>query len=95
MDELLARTAGGAQVEVGVDDRARALSALEKIDGAELAGDGEEGRLLVTLRSGDAATLNRALMLAGVNVHALLPRTGSLEELFLAQAAAAHQDGDG
>ncbi|MFZ5478253.1 MAG: ABC transporter ATP-binding protein [Myxococcota bacterium] len=87
MEELLAKVTGGVQVEVGVDDRARALAALDRIDGAELAGDGEEGRLLVTLRAGDAASLNRSLVEAGVGVHVLLPRTGSLEEVFLASTA--------
>jgi ABC-2 type transport system ATP-binding protein len=81
--EMMAGPVGARQVEVGVSDRAKALAALAEIGGAELAGDGEEGRLLVTLRDIDAAELNRRLVLAGVGVGALLPRTGSLEDVFL------------
>lgn len=86
--DLMARAAGRRQVEVGVDDRVRAIDALSRIAGAELAGDGEDGRLLVTLHDIDAVALNRALVQAGVGVGALLPRTGSLEDVFLSVTSA-------
>jgi ABC-2 type transport system ATP-binding protein len=88
MDELLAMAAGRKQVEVAVDDRANAVRALAGISGAEIVGDGADGRIRVALDTLDAAGLNRALVLAGVGVQELLPRTGSLEELFLSVTSA-------
>ncbi|MES2638792.1 MAG: ABC transporter ATP-binding protein [Myxococcota bacterium] len=88
MDELLAMAAGRKQVEVAVDDRANAVRALAGIPGAEIVGDGADGRIRVALDTLDAAGLNRALVLAGVGVQELLPRTGSLEELFLSVTSA-------
>ncbi|MDP2307240.1 MAG: ABC transporter ATP-binding protein [Pseudomonadota bacterium] len=88
MDELLAMAAGRRQVEVAVDDRANAVRALAGIPGAEIVGDGTDGRIRVALDNLDAAGLNRALVLAGVGVNELLPRTGSLEELFLSVTSA-------
>ena len=88
VEELLALAAGRAQVEVGVDDRAAAIRALAAIPGAEVVGDGADGRLRVALEGLDAAALNRALVGAGVGVNALHARTGSLEELFLSVTSA-------
>ncbi len=88
MDELLALAAGRRQVEVAVDDRANAVRALSTITGAEIVGDGSDGRIRVALENLDAAGLNRALVMAGVGVGELLPRTGSLEELFLSVTSA-------
>ncbi len=83
MEELLARAAGKKQVEIGVDDRAAAIRALATIGGAEVVGDGEDGRIRVALDGIDAASLNRALVEASIGVGALYPQTGSLEALFL------------
>ena len=83
LNDLLAATAGRVEVEVGVDDRVRALEVLGRIGGAELIGDGAEGTLRVGLAGMDAAGLNRALVTAGVGVVSLATQTRSLEELFL------------
>jgi len=83
VSDLLAAPSGLRQVEVGVDDRVRALAVIARSGTAELAGEADEGRLLVTLRSGEAADLNAALVQGGVRVHALLPRQGSLEDVYL------------
>ena len=91
--DLLAGEGGPPQVEIAVDDRTRALAAIAAIEGATLAGDGEEGRLLVTLHGIDAFALNRALVSAGIGVGALVPRVGSLEEVYL--AVTSHEPGVG
>ncbi len=83
LNDLLAATAGRVEVEVGVDDRVRALEVLGRIEGAELIGDGADGALRVGLAGMDAASLNRALVTAGVGVVSLATQTRSLEELFL------------
>lgn len=88
IDELLAIASGRRQVEVGVDDRAAALRVLAGIPGAQLVGDGNEGRLLVSLEGLDAFALNRELVKGGVGVGELVPRTASLEELFLSVTSA-------
>lgn len=58
-------------------------TALAGIEGVRVAGDGEEGRVLVELEAMDAAALNALLVGRGIAVHALVPRTGKLEEVFL------------
>ncbi|MFN7145267.1 MAG: ABC transporter ATP-binding protein, partial [Myxococcota bacterium] len=68
MDELLAMAAGRKQVEIGVEDRAAAVRAIAGIAGAEIVGDGAEGRIRVALDGLDAVGLNRALVQAGVGV---------------------------
>lgn len=88
MDDLLSMAAGKRQVEIGVDDRAAAVRAIAGIPGAEIVGDGNDGRIRVSLDAMDAAGLNRALVQAGVGVGELVPRTGSLEELFLSVTSA-------
>ena len=81
--DLLAGMGPATQVELGVGDRRAATDVIATIEGAALSGSGEDDRLLVTLRGIDAAALNTALVKAGVAVHALVPRTGNLEDLFL------------
>ncbi len=83
--ELVKRLGGAVQVEVGVatQDRPAALGVIEKLGGIEVMGDGEEGRMLLALRGVETAALNRALVQAGIDVGALVPRAGTLEELFL------------
>ena len=83
MQDLLAAQRGLVEVELGVTSRPAALAALEHIAGAELAGDGEDGRLLVNLRGVEVEELNRALVKADVGVHTLLHRSRSLEDYFL------------
>ncbi len=83
--ELVKRLGGAVQVEVGVaiHDRPSALGVFEKLGGIEVTGEGEEGRMLLTLRGVEPAALNRALVQGGIDVGALVPRAGTLEELFL------------
>lgn len=83
--ELVKRLGGAVQVEVGVatQDRPSALGVFEKLGGIEVMGDGEEGRMLLALRGVEPAALNKALVQTGIDVAALVPRAGTLEELFL------------
>lgn len=82
--DLLAGRGDVTEVELGVTDKAAALAVFDGMGGlAKLIGDGEEGRLLVGISGMDVATFNRRLVEAGVGVTTLLPRTRSLEDLFL------------
>ncbi|MBM4392551.1 MAG: ABC transporter ATP-binding protein [Deltaproteobacteria bacterium] len=83
--ELVKRLGGATHVEVGVatTDRPRALGVFEKLGGVEAMGEGEDGRMLLSLRGLEPAALNRALVEGGIDVGALVPRAGTLEELFL------------
>lgn len=85
MAELVRRLGGVVQAEVGVAtaDRPRALEVFARVGGVAVVGEADEGRILVALSGTDAAALNRALVEGGVGVHALVPRAGTLEELFL------------
>ncbi len=70
-------------VEVGAGDPARLAEALAAIPGVEVTGEGEAGRLLVALHARSPAELARALLAAGVDVSALVPRGPRLEDLYL------------
>lgn len=83
VSELLAGLGPSRQVEVGASDADAVRTALAGIEGVRVAGDGEEGRVLVELEAMDAAALNALLVGRGIAVHALVPRTGKLEEVFL------------
>ena len=52
--------------------------------GATLVGDGAEGRLRVGLTEVTPAELNRNLVQAGLDVGAVVPITGTLEDVYLA-----------
>jgi ABC-2 type transport system ATP-binding protein len=71
------------RVEVGAPDMAALGAALAEIGGATVEGEGEHGRVLVSLDGLDAAGLNRALHQKGVSVEALVGRGRSLEDLFI------------
>ncbi len=83
MAQLIRQLGARTVIEVGVDDRPRALEVIARIEGATIEGDGADGRLLLALSSTAPAELNRALVQGGVAVSSLVPRAGSLEELFL------------
>ncbi len=82
--DLLAGRGDVTEVELGVTDRTAALAVIAASDGrATLVGDGEDGRLLVGISGMDVAAFNKRMVDAGVGVTTLLPRTRSLEDLFL------------
>lgn len=83
MAQLIRQLGARTVIEVGVDDRPRALEVIARIEGATIEGDGADGRLLLALSGTAPAELNRALVQGGVAVSSLVPRAGSLEELFL------------
>ena len=83
MAELIRQLGARTLIEVGVDSRPRALEVIARLEGAHVEGDGDDGRLLLALSGPEPADLNRALVQGGVAVSALIPRAGSLEELFL------------
>lgn len=83
VQELVQRLGGSTDLEVGVSDRPAALTVLSKIEGVTVEGDGEAGRMLLKLKGLEPAAVNRALVLGGVEVSSLVPRAGTLEELFL------------
>ena len=57
---------------------------LEKMAGVRVVGEGAEGRLRVALTGVEVAFLNRSLLMGGVEVNALVPIVGSLEDVYLA-----------
>lgn len=83
MEELLRRLGGAQEVEVGVSDRPAALAVFDRLGGIEVVGDASDDRVLVRLRGIGPAAVNRALVQAGIDVPSLVPRAGTLEELFL------------
>ena len=83
MAQLIRQLGARTLIEVGVDDRPRALEVIARMEGVSVEGDGDDGRLLLALAGPDAAQLNRALVEGGLAVSSLVPRAGSLEELFL------------
>ena len=68
---------------MGVSDKPAALALFDRLGGIEVVGDAAEDRVLVRLRGIGPAAVNRALVEAGIEVPALVPRAGTLEELFL------------
>jgi ABC-2 type transport system ATP-binding protein len=83
VSQLLAGLGPSRQVEVGAADVAATRAVIADLAGVRVAGDGEDGRLLVDLGEMEPAELNALLVGRGVRVHALVPRTGNLEEVFL------------
>lgn len=87
--ELLRGVETRSEVEVRVDDVARARQVIAALAGAAEVGEAADGALRVSL--GDGATpegLNRALVQGGVGVRALVPKGRSLEDEFLAMTSA-------
>lgn len=92
VDELLEQSTG--KVLIHVDTREKAMQVLESFTGLEIT-DAEEVEiadltklpdsvvLAVRMDLTEVSSLNHALVMAGVNVHALQIRKPSLEELFL------------
>ena len=68
---------------MGCDAPASLQTAIEALDGATSTGPGSEGRIRVELSGIDAATLNTALVQAGIAVTALVPEQRNLEDVFL------------
>ncbi|GDX79733.1 multidrug ABC transporter ATP-binding protein [Deltaproteobacteria bacterium] len=85
MAELIQKLGGSVEVEVGlaVADRPAALGVFERLGGVQVTGEGEAGRMVISLRGVEPSEVNRALVQAGVGVSALIPKVGTLEELFL------------
>ncbi len=77
----------GLVVDVGSSDLGALKTALATVSGASVLGDGEGGRVRVSLVGLDAATLNRALVQQGVAVDALVPIERDLEDLFLSMTS--------
>ena len=82
-DLLSAQAGGPTVVEVGCDAPASLQTAIAALDGATSTGPGSEGRIRVELSGIDAATLNTALVQAGIAVTALVPEQRNLEDVFL------------
>lgn len=75
---------GGSSVyDIKVDNIAKALETIDKIEWAEVAPGSGDGFINVKLSGGDPAGLNRLLVERGIGVSALTPRKTSLEELYL------------
>lgn len=71
-------------VDLGISDRPRALEVLARMSGLRVVGDGAEGRLRVALRDLKPSDLNRDLVRADLEVSAVVPITGTLEDVYLA-----------
>lgn len=85
MAGLLRRLGGTLQVEVDVAiaDRPASLEVFSRIGGVDVTGEGSAGRMLLSLRGIQPAEINAALVAANIAVNALVPKVGTLEELFL------------
>ncbi|MBW1880264.1 MAG: ABC transporter ATP-binding protein [Deltaproteobacteria bacterium] len=81
--ELVSQGLSGLVVEVGTSDPDALKAALEAIDGVELLGPGQSGRLRLKPGDLDPAVLNKKLVEAGVPIDALVPIQRSLEDVFL------------
>jgi ABC-2 type transport system ATP-binding protein len=80
LEALIASTAGRYELRTTDDARALAIARHERgVDDAAAAGT---GGLSFAGGEGAAAQLSIALGEAGIGIHALIPRTASLEELF-------------
>ncbi len=81
--ELISGSTVAPVIEVGSSDPDALHAAIASIEGAEVLGPGERGRLRVRPGTLDAAALNRHLVQAGVPVDTLVPLQRSLEDVFL------------
>jgi ABC-type multidrug transport system ATPase subunit len=72
------------EVELAVGDRAAAARALEGLAGVRGAGEGQNGRVRLTLVGTDVPAVVRALVRAEVDVHAIVPVEARLEDGYLA-----------
>ncbi len=72
------------QVEIAVGPAAAARARLAQMAGVQLIGEGEHGRLRLALTGITIAQLNRELVKADLEVEALIPLHGSLEDVYLA-----------
>jgi ABC-2 type transport system ATP-binding protein len=82
--ELLAGggSEGSQVVELGIDPEAQAV--VEALEGATIEGPGSQGRLRVRLAAGVNPTdVARAVLEAGHELHALVPKGRSLEDVFM------------
>jgi len=84
VQELLASQARrNAIVEVGTPSPEALHQAIDALDAATITGAGAHGRIRVELSEWGVSDLNRALVEAGVEVTALVPEQGNLEDVFL------------
>jgi ABC-2 type transport system ATP-binding protein len=81
--ELKEKTQGQRLVDLELSGE-NVQGVLAEISGVKLAGAGEAGRIRVALSGCTAAELNRRLVGAGLEVGALVPVEGSLEDVYLA-----------
>ena len=82
VEDLLAQTDGARVLSIGATDLEALAAALAALEGVEIVGEPEGGRLTVH-HSLPVPTIVRALVEAGVEVEALVPSTRSLEDVFL------------
>jgi ABC-2 type transport system ATP-binding protein len=83
VDELIGEHAQEAVVEIGSPDAEKLRVAIEAMDGVEILGPGERGRLRVRHPGLALSALNAALVRADVPVEALVPARRSLEDVFM------------
>jgi len=81
--EMVAGAAGANVIEVGTPTPDALVGAVEGLDGVEILGPGEHGRIRIRPGTMDSAALNRHLVEKGVAVEALVPIQRSLEDVFL------------
>ncbi|MCK6527549.1 ABC transporter ATP-binding protein [Myxococcota bacterium] len=91
--EALLRGGDLVEVRIQVDDLAAGRRVLQGLPWAEDRGESPAGEWVVHLRGGDAATLNRALVQAGIGVSSLVPQRMSLEDFFIQVTGGARQIG--
>jgi ABC-2 type transport system ATP-binding protein len=82
---LVRGLAADEDVEVGFEDPERGREALAAIEGVEMIGGGDAGRVRVLVRGLGVAALNRRLVEAGATPNAIVPQGRKLEDLYLAR----------
>ncbi len=84
VDELLNADAEERIVEIASTDEGALKAALDGMKDLDLIGPGSSGRQRVRLNEGlTAASFNKRLVLADIDVTALVPESRSLEDVFL------------
>ena len=83
VDELVRRYSTGEHLEFDASDRAALKTGIESLEGCELRGSTQQGRLRVKLVDTTVPRVVRALVESGIELEAVVPANITLEDVFL------------